>query len=105
VENYVGHGACICLVEEYDANIVIPFLMTMFEVLNPIVQACAIKVVGSIARFSDYIEETNNIFGVGASMKKSSHAFVVGELFLFKRLHVTPITCVDPLTWWPIHET
>ncbi len=37
VENYMGHGACICLVVEYDFNVVIPLLMTMFEVLNPTV--------------------------------------------------------------------
>ncbi len=45
VENYVGCGACICLVVEYDANAVIHLLMTMFEVLNLIVQACAVEVV------------------------------------------------------------
>jgi hypothetical protein len=75
--------------------------MIVFEVLNPIVQACAIKVVG----FGDFNEEDNNIFGVGTCMEKSSHALVVGELSLFKRLYVTFITCVDPLTWWWIHET
>jgi hypothetical protein len=36
VENYVGHGFRIHLVVEYDANAIIPLLMTMFEVLNPI---------------------------------------------------------------------
>ncbi len=36
VENYVGHGACICLATKYDANAIILLLMTMFEVLNPI---------------------------------------------------------------------
>jgi hypothetical protein len=40
VENYVECEACICLVAEYDANAVIPLLMTMYEVLNLIVQAC-----------------------------------------------------------------
>jgi hypothetical protein len=38
-------------------------------------------------------------------MEKSSCALVVGELSLFKRLYVTPTTCVDLLTWWWIHET
>jgi hypothetical protein len=36
--NYVGHGACIHLVVEYDANAIIPLLMTMFEVLNPTIK-------------------------------------------------------------------
>jgi hypothetical protein len=49
VENYVGHEACIRLVAEYDGNIIIPFLMIVFEVLNFTVQACAVEVVGSIA--------------------------------------------------------
>jgi hypothetical protein len=30
-------GACICLACEYDATVVIPFLMIIFEILNPIV--------------------------------------------------------------------
>jgi len=36
VENYVGHGACIHFIIEYDANEVIPFLMTMFDVATPL---------------------------------------------------------------------
>jgi len=55
VENYVGCGACICLVVEYDANAIIHLLMTMFEVLNLIVQACAVEVVWSIIGFGDSI--------------------------------------------------
>jgi len=71
----------------------------MFEVLNPIVQICAIEVVGFVARFGDSIEK-DNIFGVGASMEESSRALVVEEFSLFKRLSVSPTTCVDPLTRW-----
>jgi hypothetical protein len=37
VENYVGCGACIRFSTEYDANAIILLVMTMFEVLNPIV--------------------------------------------------------------------
>jgi hypothetical protein len=72
--------------------------MIEIEVLNPIVQACAIQVVGFIAGFGDSIEENNNIFSVGAFMEESSCA-LVGELFLFWRLYVSSITCVDPLAW------
>jgi hypothetical protein len=98
VENYVGRGVCIHLVIEYDVNAIIPFLIIVFEVLNHTVQACAIQVVGCIAGFGDCIEEDNNIFSVGASMEESSRA-LVGELFLSRRLYVSPITCVDPLVW------
>jgi hypothetical protein len=105
VENYVGRRAYICLVVEYDANVVIFFLITAFEVLNLIVQTCAIEVVRFVASFGDSIEKDNNIFGVGASMEESSLALVVGELSLFRRLSVSFVTCVDPLAWWWIHET
>ncbi len=90
---------------EYDVNVIIPLLMILFEVLNFMVQVCVIEVVGSIAKFGDSIEEDNNIFGVGASMEKSSCELVVGELSLFMRLYVTIATCVNPLVWWWIHET
>jgi hypothetical protein len=35
VKNYLEHEDCIHLAFEYDANAVIPLLMTIFEVLNP----------------------------------------------------------------------
>jgi hypothetical protein len=44
------------------------------------------------------------MFGVKASIKESSHALVVGKLFLFKRLSIFPSTCVDLLSWWQSHE-
>jgi hypothetical protein len=90
---------------EYDANAIIHFLMIVFEILNLIVQACIVIVVQSIVKFGDFIKEDNYIFGVNASIKKSPCALVVGELYLFKRLFITPTTCVDPLTWQQIHES
>jgi hypothetical protein len=84
VKNYVGCGVYIRVVVKYGANAIILLLMTMFEVLNLIVLACAIEVI----RFGDFIKRYNNIFGVGAFMEESSSAFVVGELSLFKRLFV-----------------
>ncbi len=96
----MGHGAYICLAAKYDANAIIPLLMTMFEVLNLV---CS-RSCWTIVRFGDSIEEDNNIFGVGASMEESSRALVVGKLSLFKRF-IIPTTCVDPLTCWQIHET
>jgi hypothetical protein len=38
-ESYVGHINVICLVVEYDVKEVIPLLMTIFEQLNPTIQA------------------------------------------------------------------
>jgi hypothetical protein len=71
--------------------------MTVFEVLNLAIQTCAIKVIGSITRSGNFIEKNNNIFGVGASMKKSSHTLVFLELSSFKRLSITPTNM-----WWSI---
>jgi hypothetical protein len=67
----------------------------MFEVLNPTIQTCAVIVVGFVVGFGDSIEENNNIFGVDASMEKSSCALVIGELSLFRSLYVFLATCVD----------
>ncbi len=93
----MGRGAYIRLVTKYDSNAIILFLTIMFEVLNPFVQACAIEVVRHVVGFGDFIKENNNIFGVGASMEKSSHGLIFGEYSLFKRLSITPTTSVDPL--------
>jgi hypothetical protein len=40
----------------------------------------------------------------GPSIEKSSCALVIRELSMFKRVHVLPSSCVDPLAWWRIHE-
>jgi hypothetical protein len=39
------------------------------------------------------------MFSVGALMEECLCAFVVGELYLFKRLFITLVACVDPLLW------
>jgi hypothetical protein len=66
VENYVGCEDYIFLVHEFDANLIILFLILVFEILNRIIQACVAIVVWS----NDFIEEDHNIFGVDASMEK-----------------------------------
>jgi hypothetical protein len=72
---------------------VIPLLMTIFERLNPSIQA---HVVASIDGFLVEEDETN-MFVVGASMEKYSWALVIGELFLFQRLVIPPLMCANPL--------
>jgi hypothetical protein len=78
---------------EYDAKVVISLIMTIFDVLNPIVQTCKSSVDESIVESSDFIEENNNIFSVKASIEKFLCA-LVGQLYFFKRLFVIPTTCV-----------
>jgi hypothetical protein len=70
--------------------------MIIFYVLNPIVEAFTTQVDGS---YVGVVEEDNNIFGVVPSVEESSHALVVGELSLFRRLFVVLVTCANPLAW------
>ncbi len=104
LKNYVGWGNVICLVTKYDAKVVIPLLMIIFYVLNPTIQAFTAQVDGSNVGAIIVEEEDNNIFGVNVSIEESSYVFVVGKLYLFKRLFIIPTACVDPLALWCIHE-
>jgi hypothetical protein len=64
VEKHVGCGNAIHLASKYDLKGVIPLLMTNFD--------------GFFVE-----EEETNMFGVGASIEKSSRVLVIGELSLF----------------------
>jgi len=55
--------------------------MMVFEILNPTIQTCA----SIVARSNDFIEEDNNILGIGAFMEESS-CTLVWELSLFRSL-------------------
>jgi len=48
--------------------------------------------------------EKRNMFGVKTSIEESSHALVVGKLFLFKRLSIFPSTRVNLFSWWQSNE-
>jgi hypothetical protein len=65
--------------------------MTYFETLNPNVKACIYFGHGGEPKGE------SNIFGVGASFEESSQIFVIGELFLFRRLSIPLVTREDPL--------
>jgi hypothetical protein len=64
--------------------------MTCFDALNPTIETCTTTIDGSRE-----INEKENIFGVGTSIKKNSYKLVVGELHLFKSLFVTFILFID----------
>jgi hypothetical protein len=89
----VGRGNVIHLVIEYDAKVVIPLMMIIFYVLNPIIQEFAAQVDGSYVGVAIVEEEDNNILCVGASIEESSCALIVGELFIFMRLFIVLNTC------------
>jgi hypothetical protein len=98
-QNYVGYWNVIRLVIEYDVKQIIPLLMIIFDVLNPIVQASTTQVDGSYVGVV-VKEEDNNISSVSAYIEESSCALVVGELFLFRRLFIVLTTCVNPFALW-----
>jgi hypothetical protein len=103
VENYVGHGDCICLVSKYDANVIIPFLTMVFEVLlNHIVQTCVMTIDGLVVGCNDFIKG-NNIFGVSASMENLCVHFLFGNCFI-QEVICNFVVYVKPLVWWYNHE-
>jgi hypothetical protein len=81
---------------------VIPLLLIIFEWLNPTIQAHAIVIIDELVIEGE--GEKNNMFDIGASMEKNSHALVVGELSLFQGLFIPSSMCVNLLTWWQNHE-
>lgn len=69
----MGCGNAICFTAEYDVKEIIPFFMTIFYYLNPIVQTMSI--VPSDGRKGVAIEikeEDIDIFGVRLSMENPS---------------------------------
>jgi len=44
------------------------------------------------------------MFGMETSIEEPSQTLVIGKLFLFLRLFISSSPCVDPLTWWCMHE-
>ncbi len=66
-ENLVGRGDVIRSASEYDVKVVVPPLMVCFDKLNPIVNTSVVVVFDVVG---PKLEE--NIFGVGASIGKSS---------------------------------
>ncbi len=82
VENYVVHGNAIHFTVEFDVKEVISLLMTIFEHLNPIVQAHVVAPInGSI--FEDENEKTN-VFDIGASIKNLRGHWLMMNYFCFK---------------------
>jgi hypothetical protein len=104
VENYVGHGACICLVAKYDVNAIILLLMTMFEVLNLIIQACVVQVVGFVVDSVTLLKKII-IYLVWENLWKSHHVYLLLLSCFCSGGYLYPLPCVDPLNWWWIHET
>ncbi len=65
--------------------------------MNPTIQAYETQVDGSYVGTIVVEKENNDIFGVSVFIEEFSHALVVGELFLFKRLSVILVWRVPKL--------
>jgi hypothetical protein len=100
MENYVNYGNTINFHFEYNVKVIIPFLMTCFHWFNFTIQKC--RVDGP----SDELNEIDiNIFGLGTSMEKSSHARVIRKLYLFKRSSVFPPNKgISHHMCWVVHQ-
>ncbi len=83
VENYVGCEDYIHLAYEFDANVILPFLMLVFEILNHTIQECVAIVVWSY----DFIEDDDNIFGVDTSMKNFMCNYCLGIILVQEVIH------------------
>jgi hypothetical protein len=84
MESFVGHINAISIAIKYDEKEVIPFLMTIFDRLNPIIEA----IIPPFDKHNVQIKEKNNMFGVGAYIRESSRALVTTELSLFHKLSI-----------------
>ncbi len=94
----MGCGEAIQLAFEYDLKVIIPLLMTCFATLNPIIECW------TFVNHNDELENEGNVFGVGASFKKSSSA-LVRESFLFRRLSIPlVVACENLFAWQCIYE-
>jgi hypothetical protein len=94
----MGHGNIIHLVFKYDVKVVIPILMICFHWLNPIVKKC--KANGPSEELN---KDDINIFDVGASSEKSSHALII-VVVVQKIAPIFTTTCGDLLVWCYINE-
>jgi hypothetical protein len=86
VESFVRRGNALCFAIEYDVKELIPFLMNVFDWMNPIVE---IVVAPCDEPNVQILKKENNMFGVEVSMEEFSQALVITKLFLFYRLFIS----------------
>jgi hypothetical protein len=79
VENYVVHGNFTI---EYDVKEFISLFMTIFERLNPIVQARVVAPING-STFEDENEKTN-MFNIGACIENLHGHWLMMNYFCFK---------------------
>ncbi len=94
VKKLVGHGDAIRLAFKYDLKIIIPLFMTCFVTLDPNIETWT-----QVGHGDELEDEGNMMFEVGTSYQESSQVFVIGKLYVLKRLSITLVACEDTLIW------
>lgn len=100
VKDYVGRERALQVVGETDSNALLPCLVTVFKHLNP---SSADNAPALSPSSKDSFDE-NSLFGSTASNDEAIVGHLKAELSLFRRLHIDPKECENPLAWWKDRE-
>ncbi|KAG0556897.1 hypothetical protein KC19_11G087000 [Ceratodon purpureus] len=100
VKDYVGRERALQVVAETDANALLPSLVTVFKQLNP----SSIENAPALSPSSKDSVDDNSLFGSTASNDEAIVGHLKAELSLFRRLHIDPKECENPLAWWKDRE-
>lgn len=100
VKDYVGRDRALQVVSETDTNALLPCLVTVFKQLNP----GSVENAPALSPASKDSADENSLFGSTASNDEAIVGHLKAELSLFRRLHIDPKDCENPLAWWKDHE-
>jgi hypothetical protein len=100
VKDYVGRERALQVVAETDANALLPCLVTVFKQLNP----SSVENAPALSPTSKDSVDENSLFGSTASNDEAIVGHLKAELSLFRRLHIDPKECENPLAWWKDRE-
>lgn len=100
VKDYVGRERALQVVSETDTNALLPCLVTVFKQLNP----SSVENAPALSPASKDSFDENSLFGSTASNDEAIVGHLKAELSLFRRLHIDPKDCENPLAWWKDRE-
>lgn len=100
VKDYVGRERALQVVSETDTNSLLPCLVTVFKQLNP----SSVENAPALSPTSKDSFDENSLFGSTASNDEAIVGHLKAELSLFRRLHIDPKDCENPLAWWKDRE-
>nr|XP_024402695.1 uncharacterized protein LOC112295398 isoform X2 [Physcomitrium patens] len=100
VKDYVGKNLALQVVAEVDKQALLPCLVTVFKHLNP----SSVENVPTLSPTSKDSFDENSLFGSTASNDEAIVGHLKAELSFFRRLHIDPKECENPLAWWKVRE-